>query len=142
VYAWNDIPGNATSKTKYNLAPGEYSWKIRGACGTNGTSWATPFSSPEFYYLGSNRINNINYKLNVFPNPSRDIININIKLEKRQNIHVRISNSLGQTIINESELYTNSYSKQIDLDNLSNGIYTLSISSNEIYVKESLIVID
>ena len=84
VYAWNDIPGNATSKTKYNLAPGEYSWKIRGACGTNGTSWATPFSSPEFYSLGSNRINNINYKLNIFPNPSIDIVNINIELEKNK----------------------------------------------------------
>ena len=46
VYAWNDIPGDATSKTKYNyFTQGVYSWRIQGACGPNGTSWATTFLS-------------------------------------------------------------------------------------------------
>ena len=37
---------------KYGLTAGEYSWRIRGACGTNGTSWATIFSQPVTYTLG------------------------------------------------------------------------------------------
>ena len=42
VFQWNNISGNATSKTKYNQVPGhEFSWRIRGACGSVGTSWAT-----------------------------------------------------------------------------------------------------
>ena len=58
VFAWNNIPGSSNSKTKYNLSPGEYSWKIRGACGTNGTSWATPFSSPVNHILGGAKLEN------------------------------------------------------------------------------------
>ena len=80
--------------------------------------------------------------MNIFPNPSIDIVNINIELEKKQNIHLRISNSLGQTVINDSEFNTKLYNKQIELNKLASGIYILSISSNAIYIKESLIVID
>ena len=36
VWAWNNIPGTDNSKSKYGLTAGEYSWRIRGACGTNG----------------------------------------------------------------------------------------------------------
>ena len=142
VHAWNNIPGDATSKTKYNLEPGEYSWKIRGACGSNGTSWATTYSLPEYYSLGSNRIKNKNYKLNIFPNPSKDIVNINIELENRQNINVKIINSVGQTIMNEINLYAKSYNKHVDLNNLPSGSYMISITSNSLSVKELLIIIN
>ena len=46
VWAWNNISGSDNSKTKFGLTAGDYSWRIRGACGTNGTSWATIFSQP------------------------------------------------------------------------------------------------
>ena len=49
VWAWNNIPGTDNSKSKYGLTAGEYSWRIRGACGTNGTSWATIFSACNIY---------------------------------------------------------------------------------------------
>ena len=45
-WQWNDIAGEQTSKTKFNLSSGDYSWRIRGACGENGTSWATIFTQP------------------------------------------------------------------------------------------------
>tara|TARA_Y100000766_G_C18911852_1_gene608763 strand:+ start:321 stop:3149 length:2829 start_codon:yes stop_codon:yes gene_type:complete len=142
VYAWNNIPGDVNSKTKYNLVPGEYSWKIRGACGINGTSWATPFSSLEYYSLGSNRIKNKNYNLNIFPNPSKDLVNISFEVENKQYINIKIINSLGQTILKDSDIYAKSYNKQLDLNNLPNGIYIISISTNLITIKESLIIID
>ena len=51
VYQWNNIPGGDNSKTKFGQSPGdEISWRIRGACGTNGTSWAT-ISQPAEYTL-------------------------------------------------------------------------------------------
>ena len=142
VYAWNNIPGDANSKTKYNLEPGDYSWKIRGACGTDGTSWATAFSLPEYYSLGSNRIKNKNYKLNIFPNPSKDIVNINIELENTQNIIVKIINSVGQVIMNESKFNAKSYNKHVDLNNLPSGSYMISITSNSLSIKELLIIIN
>ena len=73
VFQWNNIAGNATSKTKYNQVPGhEFSWRIRGACGSIGTSWATIFTQPVYYTLGAERVENeILSNLSVYPNPSR-----------------------------------------------------------------------
>ena len=92
--------------------------------------------------MGSNRIKNKNYKLNIFPNPSKDIVNINIELENRQNINVKIINSIGQTIMNESKLYAKSYNKHVDLNNLPSGSYMISITSNSLSIKELLIIIN
>lgn len=46
---WNNIAGDQTSKTKFNLSSGDYSWRIRGACGSNCTSWATILTQREYY---------------------------------------------------------------------------------------------
>jgi hypothetical protein len=83
VYEWNDIPGTATSQSKFNQNPGdEISWRIRGACGTNGTSWATIFSQPVTYTLGGERVaTEVVSGLDVYPNPSRDIFNISFSTE-------------------------------------------------------------
>ena len=37
VWAWNDLLGSSNSKTKFGLNAGDYSWRIRGAYGANGT---------------------------------------------------------------------------------------------------------
>ena len=55
VWQWNNIDGSATSKTKFGLTDGEYSWKIKGSCGTNGTTWATPFTESIYYTIGGEK---------------------------------------------------------------------------------------
>ncbi|MDG1916732.1 MAG: hypothetical protein P8I29_02840, partial [Flavobacteriales bacterium] len=37
VWAWNNVAGSDNSKTKFGLTAGDYSWRIRGACGSSGT---------------------------------------------------------------------------------------------------------
>ena len=75
VWAWNNLAGSLTSKTKFGLTAGDYSWRIRGACGANGTSWATIFSQPVEYTLGAARLANLS-NLNIYPNPSSDIFHL------------------------------------------------------------------
>ena len=72
VYQWNDISGMDNSKTKFGQNPGdEISWRIRGACGGNGTSWASIFSQAVTFSLGSARLaNEVTTPLEVYPNPS------------------------------------------------------------------------
>ena len=41
VWAWNNLAGSLTSKTKFSKTAGENTWKSRSACGTSGNSWAT-----------------------------------------------------------------------------------------------------
>ena len=86
VWAWNNLAGSLTSKTKFGLTAGDYSWRIRGACGTNGTSWATIFSQPVEYTLGGARLENSSVaNLDVYPNPSRDVFNVTFTSEEVTN---------------------------------------------------------
>ena len=129
VYAWNDIPGNATSKTKYNLAPGEYSWKIRGACGPDGTSWATNFSQPISYTLGGSKLEKSSIaNLDVYPNPSRDVFNVTFTSEEEQTMTVMVVNVIGEEIFTEYLTeFVGQYTKVIDMNNQPKGVYFLEI---------------
>ena len=57
----------------------------------------------------------------VFPNPTQDIITIETRLE----IEVEVYDIMGKLLIEEKN------SKRLDLSNLSNGLYNLSIIYND-----------
>lgn len=63
-------------------------------------------------------------KINVFPNPTNSILNIVDEKNQFNNSTIEIKNHLGQMI------YAAAYSSQIDLSNLSSGIYFLTIRDN------------
>jgi hypothetical protein len=132
VYQWNNIPGADNSKTKFNQSPGdEISWRIRGACGTNGTSWATIFTQPTFYTLGGEKLQSLSLNsLEIYPNPSRDVFNIELSTENTQQIEIRVVNSIGQEIYRERVEVEGNYTEQIDLSDYSKGIYNLTIKTN------------
>ena len=130
VFHRNNISGEATSKTKYNQIPGHnFSWKIRGACGTIGTSWATIFSQEEQYTLGAERLYNEKLSdLNVYPNPSRDVFNVSFEVKQAEDLRLEVVNVLGEIILEENiENFEGSYVNSIDLSSQSNGIYLLKI---------------
>jgi hypothetical protein len=132
VYEWNNIPGTATSQSKFNQNPGdEISWRIRGACGTNGTSWATIFSQPVTYTLGGERVAaEVVSGLDVYPNPTHGTFNIYFSSEKTQVLSVRILSVIGEEVFSEELTeYSGEYTKTIDINGLSKGIYFLEIST-------------
>jgi len=142
-FQWNNIPGTATSKAKYNQNVGDViSWKIRGACGANGTSWATPFSQTEFYVLGGTRLENDELsELEVSPNPSRGIFNISMDTYQNSFIEVKISNYLGKEIYTaEFNASDNVFSKSIDISQYANGMYLLTVKTKDKIINERIIV--
>jgi len=62
----------------------------------------------------------------VFPNPTDGKISIDFK-ETSQNCKITILNNLGQEVYNEEEINTSSGIKTIDISQLKNGIYFVSI---------------
>lgn len=132
-WQWNNIDGNQTSKTKFNLSQGDYSWRIRGACGTTGTSWATEFTQAEYYTLGAIRLSNVD-KINVYPNPTKDVFNVSFKVKQIQDIKIEIVNILGEVIFEENiESFVGNYLNSFNMKNESNGIYLLKIyTSNDL----------
>ena len=142
VFAWNNISGSANSKTKYNLSPGEYSWKIRGACGTNGTSWATPFSANVYHTLGGAKLeNNSIANLKVYPNPSRDIFNISFNSDEKQTLSIKIINTIGKEIFTEKLTeFIGHYTKVIDMNTQSKGIYFFEITTTDGVINKKMIL--
>ena len=119
VYEWNYQDGNSNSRTKFGQNPGdEISWRIRGACGTNGTSWATIFSQPVTYTLGGARLeNNSVANLDVYPNPSRDVFNVTFTSEEVQTMTVKVVNMIGEEIFTEELTeFVGQYTKVIDMN--------------------------
>ena len=143
VYQWNNIPGTDNSKTKFGQNPGdEISWRIRGACGTNGTSWATIFSQPATFTLGGARMaQDVVSGLDVYPNPSRDIFNVTFTSEEAQTISVKVVNMIGEEIYSEELTdFVGQFTKVVDMNTQPKGVYFLEITTNNGGVNHKVIV--
>ena len=136
IWAWNNIPGTDNSKSKFGLTAGEYSWRIRGACGTNGTSWATIFSQPVTYTLGGARLANLS-NLKIYPNPSSDIFYLDFYADAQTEI--RLYSLLGEQVYGQTFSANSSVSTIIDLSDYAKGLYILSVITSEGIVNYKLV---
>lgn len=82
-------------------------------------------TSSVFYDVGI-RKNILPENISVFPNPSTSIVNINDEQNQLQNATIQIKNNLGQLV------YTSPFASQINLSNLSAGMYFLIIEDKHI----------
>ncbi|MGC6469647.1 MAG: T9SS type A sorting domain-containing protein, partial [Flavobacteriales bacterium] len=106
--------------------------RIRGACGTNGTSWATIFTQPVTFTLGGARLENSSVaNLDVYPNPSRDIFNVTFTSEQAQTIAVKVVNMIGEEMYTEELTeFVGQFTKVIDMNTQPKGVYFLEIITN------------
>lgn len=78
-------------------------------------------------------------ELTVAPNPTSRFFNVELTLETVNNIHVQVLNLLGE-VVYEAKETTNSFSKNIDLESLSKGVYTLNLNVNNKQYVEKIIL--
>ncbi len=72
----------------------------------------------------------IEIPFSIYPNPAKELINININLKSFQ---VEISNMFGQVLLTEQN------TKVLNVDNLAQGIYIISIKANNIKTNKMFI---
>jgi len=70
-----------------------------------------------------------NFDVNIFPNPSSNIFNLEFYLETESEILV--TNILGEQVYVESTKSIGEFNTQIDLSNYSKGIYNLTIKTSD-----------
>ena len=105
---------------------------LQGNCITHNTnSNGLHYNSQFIQIFKSNDTKNI-LKFNIFPNPTDGFINI-ISTEKIQKITV--------TDISNREVI-NTITNRIDMSNLSNGAYTITISTNSQYQESQIILLN
>lgn len=71
--------------------------------------------------------NGFENEINIYPNPAENLITIT-KEQDVNDLNITIYNSLGQILFDEENI--NSYNKQIDISNYSNGLLFIKIESN------------
>ena len=77
--------------------------------------------------LGLNDYEVANWDVNIFPNPSRDFLNITVYGSKSKDIKYTIMNTLGKIIHQQSGTFKR---HQINIENLSNGNYFLILEQD------------
>jgi hypothetical protein len=79
--------------------------------------------------------------LMIYPNPTDQIVNIQFSITVKQSIKIRLINTIGEIIfIEDLQNYSGDYSKKINLEGYSKGIYFLKIITEKgIAVKKIVI---
>jgi hypothetical protein len=81
--------------------------------------------------VGINDVQNIQ-DLTIFPNPAQNEITVKGILNQPGNVRVAISNSLGQIVsLNNYKYAGNSFGEVINVENLTNGVYFVNISTDK-----------
>jgi beta-glucanase (GH16 family) len=142
VWAWNNLAGNSTSKTKFGLTLGnDFSWRIRGACGSNGTSWATSFTQPQHYTLGAGRMEGLISGLEISPNPSKGVFSLTFDAKEKQDLIVSVINLIGEEIHRiEYSDFQGKYQNTIRLKEKAKGVYLLKVETNKRIFNKKIIL--
>ena len=79
--------------------------------------------------------------LEVYPNPSRDVFNVEFTSETKQTIEVRIVNLVGEIIFTENlESFEGEYIHSFNLGEYSKGVYLLELDTDNGIVNKKLIL--
>lgn len=98
------------------------------------------YQTKDVYVKSSIGINDINYDnfISVYPNPSKGTLNININVFSNARIEFSIVNILGAEVSYGN--FINHDIQQLNVNNLSNGVYFLKLQSDNIsYIKKIVI---
>lgn len=138
TYDWNPSDGlSDTSLEKGFWAKPDtsinYTLTIEDSMGCTKTS-PGPFYFINISPVGINEPNQAN-KVNVFPNPATDIVTIEFE-ENREIKRIKLINSAGQEILNESSF---GFTHQVDVSSLANGNYIIEIISGDELIRSQFI---
>ena len=133
-------------KDKNGLTPGtQYRVMYRSWCSPTGGPYRSPvwdgpvlWTQPSVIRVaGGTTINN----LDIYPNPSRDIFHVSFTSEDVQDLEVRVINVVGEVVYTENlEQFVGEYTKAIDLESYTKGIYFLEITTDNGVVNKKLIL--
>jgi len=122
-YSWSSTPAGYTSSTQSPTVtpadPGTYTYTVTVTSG--GCSRTASVNVTVTDCLGVAESSNENVSLNVYPNPTSGVINLNDEFVLNNNFEAIVSNSFGKMV------YYGKNINNIDLSAYSDGLYYLSV---------------
>lgn len=108
---------------------------VNGSSGESGdspTHLETPITIMESVTNQSSLVQNLNLEMEIFPNPVQDVLNIALNGAESGRFQLRLMNAAGQVIqSNPIDVYAGRAKRQINVQNLPAGHYTLMISDGK-----------
>ena len=101
-----------------------------------------------FVKLNATTSPQVTYGVDVFPNPTRDEINVAFKLQKKENVRIYLKNILGENVLplnNYSQTYSGGvHNMKIPLDRskISTGVYLFELQIGDEMITTKVMVVD
>jgi photosystem II stability/assembly factor-like uncharacterized protein len=103
--------------------------------------WRSPMVNKTAPYVGvEDHVAEIS-SLNIYPNPNNGLFKISFTAGQPGNYKIEVINESGQIILTENQNdFSGNFSKEINITNLSKGIYLVKVSGNQKEVTKKLIL--
>jgi len=79
-------------------------------------------------------------RVQLYPNPSSDIVHVTITLQQLQPIHLQLYNLLGQTVWSVDLAKTIRVETTVPVQQLANGIYLLQVTAGNTIEERKIVV--
>lgn len=97
--------------------------------GTFASAEVKPFSINASVGISTNELE---HSLNVYPNPTTGLVNLEYSLDKGATVKVMISDVVGKVVMERTIRPANGFQREtLDLNSLSNGIYVLKVDAGD-----------
>jgi PKD repeat protein len=89
--------------------------------------------------VSTNGIKNINSRIKVYPNPTYDILNIELNIDNISTVNFQLFDAIGQSVLNMNNQTFGTQKTTMDISDLPSGIYFLQIRMDEKVVSRKII---
>lgn len=118
----------------------DYSWKVRTYSNGDTTNW----SEVRQFHVGQIGVNEITLNegsVNLYPNPVRSMLTLELKSAKSSDVRVTIIDFVGKVISDQTYTYGQGIdTKRIDVSQLGEGLYFIRLTSGDNTYSEKLII--
>lgn len=84
--------------------------------------------------------NGLTVAMNIFPNPTTDIINVNMGLIQTEDVNLFITDALGRVLFNQLYKEVSNQTVQVDMKPFSPGVYNITLQTNTGKVTKRIVV--
>jgi PKD repeat protein len=132
TYSWDfDDGSTSTDEHPNHLFPATGSYNVcltaTGECGSETTCQTVELSD----YVGITE-NSLSDAVSIYPNPASDVLTINVDNVIGDELTIELSNIAGQVVITRSLSEFNGSAKEdIDVNDLTEGVYFVKVYTNE-----------
>jgi hypothetical protein len=133
--------GTSTQFTNYNPPPGDLFYQVEvvnpSPCDASNVAKALRSNVAASKYVGIFEQQKNSFVFSVYPNPANNLLTVNLENVNNQNLSLTIYNAIG-AVVKTMDIQQNQ--QQIDVSNLSNGLYMIELKSTNGYAVQKLAI--